>query len=451
VRREQITRLTATGALLLAVLAVVVILLTGGSRYTVDAQFADAGQLVAGDLVTVAGHEVGSVGSITLTQNGLADVQLNITDTGLIPLRRATTATIGQLSLTGVTNRFVSLSPGMGGAAIAAGGTLPTTQTHGIVDLDILLDALTPKVRASLQQILSTGAHFFNQPTVSSLSRLAVYLNPAFSQLTDLGSQVVADKYALDRLVASSATVARALAARTPELSGAVTDTAATLEQVAGERTALEDELDRTPAVLDQGRTVLRHVDTALNALDPALTALRPVAPRLATLLRRIVPLTTNLIPTVEGIETIFPEARQALGAFPPAERGAVPAIASLTTALKGVTPILSGLRPYLPDFVAGFFSGVGGSTGGEYDANGHFLHARAVLQGGSASLSGLAGLLGGTTSGLPTMNGAVYGQTSRCPGAGAQRPADGSAPWVDPDSDASISPLCNAAEVLSP
>jgi|SRR5579884_1564514 len=442
--REQLARLTALGALAIAVIVILIILFTGGSTYTVNARFTDAGQLVSGDIVTVGGHTVGSVGSITLTQNGLANVQLNISDESLEPLSSNTTATIGQLSLTGVTNRFVSLSPGAGGHSIPNGGTLPATQTHGIVDLDVVLDALTPKVRNSLAKILATGAYFVRRPTVSQLNRLAVYLNPALSQLNGLGSEIVADKFALDRLVASSSQVASALAARNSDLAGAVTNTAQTLREIASERAALEDTLSRAPGVLTQSTGVLRDVDYTLGVLNPALTALQPVAPELATLLRKVVPFTGDMIPTVNGIRALIPSAKKALDAFVPVERKAVPSIASLVGALKQVTPILSGLRPYAADFVAGFFNGVGGSTGGEYDANGHFLHARAILQGGGATLSGILSTLAGSTHAAGTLNGGRFGLTQACPGGGAQPPPDGSAPWTNPDSDPSVAPLCN-------
>ena len=442
--RERNARLLGGGALAIVVVAVLAILLTGGSTYVVHAEFTDAGQLVGGDLVTVGGHSVGSVGQIKLTQNGLADVELDISDTSIQPLRTTTTATIGQLSLTGVANRFVSLTPGMGGAAISSGGSLPVSQTHGIVDLDVVLDALTPRVRASLQKILATGAYFVRQPTVGALNKLALYLNPALSQTNQLGAQIVADKFALDRLVSSTAGVSSAVAARSADLGGAVTNTAQTLRELASERSQLQDVIARSPAVLHQSVGVLRDVDYALGVLNPALVALRPAAPKLAALLRAIAPFAANLVPTVNGVIGILPSARTALTEFPQAEKVATPAVESVTSAIAAVTPILSGLRPYAPDVVAGLFNGVTGSTGGEYDANGHFLHTRLLL--GGRSLEGALGLLGSATGSVTGLS-PRSGLNAPCPGGGGAPSADGSAPWTNPDSNASVGPICNPAD----
>jgi phospholipid/cholesterol/gamma-HCH transport system substrate-binding protein len=448
--RQQVARLAALVALGIAGVAILIVLFTGGSSYVLHADFTDAGQLVNGDLVTIAGHQVGSVGGITLTDNGLADVKLDISDTGITPIRRGTIASIGQLSLTGVANRFVGLSLGPG-SPIPSGGTLPVSQTRGIVDLDVLLDSLTPHVRSSLQTILKTGAYFVGKPTAAQVNKSILYFNPALSQLTRLGAEVVSDKFALDRLVSSSADVSAALASRSSALGGAVSSTASWLREVASERAALEDSILRAPAVLDQGTGVLADVNYTLGVLDPVLRDLQPVAPRLGTLLRVLVPAARNAIPTINDVQALVPAARKALTALPPVVAEAVPAVKSLTAALKPITPILAGLRPYVPDVVAGFFTGVGGGDGGNYDANGHYLKGGVVISAGGNTLTGLlntlGGLLGGVTGSLTGIGSGRTGLIAPCPGGGGPPAADGSNPWTSPDIPAATGTLCNPAD----
>ena len=448
--RQGLTRTVGLGALAIGVLVVVVLLVSGGSGRVVYADFADAGQLVSGDLVTVAGHQVGKVGGISLSGDGLARVELDISDRGVWPLRRGAVASIGQLSLTGVANRFVDLRPGPG-APIADGGVLPVVQTRGIVDLDVVLDALTPRVRGSLRRILATGAYLVSGSTVAGLNRLAVYLNPAFGQVSGLGSELVADRFALARLVSSSGGLAARLAGDSARLGAAVGATAAVLRSVAGRRAALSDSLVRAPGVLRQGAGVLSDVDFALGVLDPMLSALAPVAPRAAVLLRRVVPFGRYLVPALEMIRGLFPAAERALDGFVPVERRGVPAIASLTRTLSRALPIAVGFRPYAPDVTAGFFNGVGGSAFGGYDANGHYLRVGALLQGGGSSLSGLLGVLGNATLALGPLSGARTGLISPCPGGGGPSPPDGSSPWLSPDIPTATGTLCNPAHDQRP
>ena len=103
---------------LVAALAVVgsVLLGAGGPDYVVRARFADAGQLVKGNLVQVAGVKVGSVHGIRLTPDGQAEIAMKIDDAAYRPLRRGTRAIIRQASLSGVANRYIDLQlpPGYG-------------------------------------------------------------------------------------------------------------------------------------------------------------------------------------------------------------------------------------------------------------------------------------------------------------------------------------------------
>jgi len=114
---------------LVAALAVVaeVLVNPGGPAYVVNARFANASQLVKGDLVQVAGVPVGSISKISLTEDGEAQVAMKIKDDEYRPLRRGTRAIIRQASLSGVANRYVDLQLPPGDQ------TRPITPWSGIV------------------------------------------------------------------------------------------------------------------------------------------------------------------------------------------------------------------------------------------------------------------------------------------------------------------------------
>ena len=69
----MVGRLAALAALVVAVVAVGVLLLGGGSGYEVKAVFNNASQIVTGDQVQVAGNSVGQVTNIQLTPSGQAE------------------------------------------------------------------------------------------------------------------------------------------------------------------------------------------------------------------------------------------------------------------------------------------------------------------------------------------------------------------------------------------
>lgn len=434
----RVGRLAAIAAMVVAAVALIIVLTGGGSTYVLHADFSDAGQLVPGDRVTIGGVQVGSVGAITLTKNGQADVTLDISS-GAAPLRQGTIATIGELSLTGVANRFVSLSPGTG-APIRSGGVLPLTQTRGIVDLDTLLNTFTPRVRSALDKVLAQGAYLVAHPTASQLGRANEFLWPAASQLARLGRQVVADRPALAQLISATGQLSAALAAPQTHLSGAVNATAAVLRRIASERSSLQDILSRAPSVLTRAGGTLTRVRQTLRVLDPALIGLAPVARRLPALLRALVPASRNAVPMFSALRTLIPGFETALERLPGVVEAANPAVASLTSVLRLITPSLSAFRPYAPDVVAGFFNGVAGASGGAYDANGHFLHGELTLQGGGSSLSGLLNLLaqlnllGHNTGHLGPFHGERTKLVDPCPGGGNPPAQDLSNPWIKPD-----------------
>jgi phospholipid/cholesterol/gamma-HCH transport system substrate-binding protein len=413
----------AVAAGLLAALVIVIVTIAGGGSYTLNARFPDAGQLVRGGLVEVAGRNVGKIKKIELTNDGEAKIAMSISDKDLRPLHEGTRASIRAVGLSSVANRFIELSPGPGDAKeIKSGGTLDMSHTRGIVDLDQLLDSLDEPTRARLQGIISEGARTLAKPTDGQLNKALSYLNPALAQIGVLGGELTADQAALSRLVATASDTATALAKPSGALGSALASTSRTLDQLASHRGALGDSLQRASTVFGSARTTLRDLQQTLPAIDPLLVDLRPTAPKLSHLLTQLVPVTKNALPTFDGVLALLPKAKKALHPVPALAAQAAPALASGAKALKGLEPIVAGLRPYSPDLVAGLFAGLGGSTSGYYDANGHF--ARVSFAFGAGGLPGLipappSGQLGGFRTGL----------TARCPGSAAEPAADNSNP----------------------
>src|SRR5687767_5713010 len=127
---SSLTRAAALAALLVvAVLAAVLLLGGGADSYVVKARFQNASQLVKGNLVQVAGTKVGQVTDIALTDDGQAEVTLEI-DGDHAPLRRGTQVTVRQASLSGVANRYLDLRVAPhSNPPIADGATSDTSNT----------------------------------------------------------------------------------------------------------------------------------------------------------------------------------------------------------------------------------------------------------------------------------------------------------------------------------
>jgi phospholipid/cholesterol/gamma-HCH transport system substrate-binding protein len=427
----------ATGALVAAVLAVLYFaVVSPGASYALHARFADAGQLVHGDLVEVGGRKVGTITRIALTPDGQADLTLAIDESALHPLHEGTTATIRQVGLVTITNRYIELDPGPPSTpSLPDGGVISERYTHGIVDPDVLLDALDPATRRNLVAAIDETAGALAPPTASQLNRSVAFLDPALAQTTDLAQEATLDRPALTTLVSSIASVSGALAAQPATLTEAVHSTAATLDELAAQRTAVGDLLDRAAGVLGHADRTLAAARATLGKLDPLLADLRPVAPPAARLLKQVVPVLDNAAPALAEVRALMAQATPVLSALPPATRRAVPAIGAATRALASVLSIMTGLRVYAPDLVAGFFNGFGGSNAGYYDANGHY--ARIGVEFGPG---GGTGVLSSVPPSQPSAyNGYRTGRTARCPGGASEAAAAGANPWP-------VAGLCNPA-----
>jgi phospholipid/cholesterol/gamma-HCH transport system substrate-binding protein len=151
-------RAAALAALTAAIVAVAVVLLRGGD-YDVHLRFFDAGQLIAGGRVEVAGRKVGHIADVRLAADGQADVTIALDDADVVPLHVGTRATIRAVGQAGIANRFVDLSPGPATSPeLPDGAVLGSEQTSGIVNLDALIDSFGPKARADMRALFGRSA-----------------------------------------------------------------------------------------------------------------------------------------------------------------------------------------------------------------------------------------------------------------------------------------------------
>jgi phospholipid/cholesterol/gamma-HCH transport system substrate-binding protein len=422
-------RAIAIAALLAAAFLCLYLLLSASGGYRVHAVVSDAGQIVKGNEVQVGGVPVGSVDDVTLREGGRqAELVLSI-DGGEAPLHEGTTLTIRNPSLTDVAGRYVALIPGPNSAPeIKSGGEIPTEDTTEVVDLDELLNSLTPDVVAALSQVVhgSADAAHGRGP---ALAKAIDVLNPALSRSAAALGELDRDQAAFEQLVVSSSQVVDTLASHHDAITAGTTDAGAALRAIAGERRALASAVSEAPPTLRRAIPALASVRSLLSDLDPALVEGQPVAAGLSRLLPRLRPAAIRLREVLPGVHSLVSsagddnDATDLLRRFPQLSGQAVPLLGDLTDTTEGARPIVSELRPYIPDLTSGIVAGFGGSSGGYYDVNG--AYTRISFVGGPFSLAGLPQLSKGF--------GEVRSHAAqRCPGAANYPAADASNPFVD-------------------
>ena len=458
-----IGRFAALGALLIAVVAIGILLLSGGSSYTVKAIFENASQIVVGDQVEVAGNSIGTVSNIALTPDGRAQLTLTINDSQFTPLHQGTQATIRQPGLSSIAARYVDLNLGAGnGPAIAPGGSIRETSTQSEVDLDELFNSLNAQTRKGLQDVFQgSAASYAGRGQQAQLAW--AYLNPAIASSSLLFGELNRDTSKFTRFIVNSSNLVTTLAQRQSDLSGLVSHLSSTFSALATQQTALGASVQRLPPFMRLANTTFVNLRNALVDLTALINATKSVANplpgysrgKLYALLAQLEPLAVDAVPTVKNLANVIskpganndlidlnrlavPLAQATVGgqfgeplvyADGANRPGAFPVSAQ---ALNQSVPELAVARPYAVD-LTGWFEGY--SHPGVYDANG--AASRIALEVGLGSVqNGVLNILGtNPLSNLLTSaagrqsfaNGILTtGQGDRCPGSMERGPAAG-------------------------
>jgi phospholipid/cholesterol/gamma-HCH transport system substrate-binding protein len=442
-----IGRIAAVVAIAVALLAVVVILLSGGNTYKVRAVFENASQIVSGDLVQVSGNQIGTVSGISLTPDGQAQLTLSIGNKAYAPLRQGTTATVRELSLSGIASRYVNLQMGSPNAAeIPDNGVIGTNDTTSEVDLDEIFNTLNGPTRKGLQDVFLGSASQYHDAGKLAQEAFA-YLNPAVAASSTLFSEINRNTGQLTDFITKTSSLVSDVATRSSDLSGLIQHLSTTTQALAAERAPLGQSLQDLPGFMRLANTTFVNLRSALNDLTPLVNDSKPVAPKLQKLLIQLRPLAEDSVPTVRDLSEIIsrPGANNDLtdltklgvplaaatvrniradgkvrpGAFPES-----------VTALNDSTPELATARPYAVD-LTGWFEGY--SHPGTEDANGGSSRVAPIVGVGSIENGALDILDGGglLTNPLDFAQRSVFafgtngqggalttGQGDRCPGS---------------------------------
>ena len=417
-----------------------------GSGYRVHLTLDNAGQLVKGNQVKVGGRPVGLVESIELQDDARARIEVSIDDE-LAPLHEGSVMTLRATSLSGIANRYLALEPGRNDEPeIPDGGEIRAEDGREAVDLDQVLNTLDPQTQRDVQAFVQNAADAFADEPAGSGDDAATLraarqanagleaLNPALSQGAATFRALMRDEADLERFIVRSAQVVEDVTARPEHLDPLVGNALGAVGALARESAALESSLTRLPPTLRKTNSTLVNLRATLADARPLVRDARPVAPLLSAAFDELRPFAREARPVVARTRAVIdsPGRADLLGVLEGLlglSREAVPAFDSTVATVEDALPIVREARPYVPDLIGGLMNGFGGTTGGYYDANGHYV--RISFQGSTATLTGLGTLLPRP----PEEQGLTGFRTKvqkRCPGAATDPAEDGSSPFVD-------------------
>jgi phospholipid/cholesterol/gamma-HCH transport system substrate-binding protein len=429
-----IARGVAAAALVLAIVLIAVLLFRGGDTHQYDLLFQNAGQLVKGDDVQVGGRRIGSIREITLTDDNRARVRVEIQEP-YAPLREGTTAVIRLTSLSGIANRYISLTPAPSSAKeLDDKSALPAGSTTDVVDLDQLFNALDPKARKDLQGVIQGFATQYDGRGKEA-GQSAEYFNPFLSTSRRLVNQLTQDETALTQFIVNSSRAVTAVAEKRDDLASLVGNTNATAGAIGSENVALSQALGLLPTTLRRANTTFVNLRATLDDLDVLVAESKPATKDLAPFLRELRPLVRSARPTIRDLRKLVTrpgtdnDLLDATRKLPRLQRVASPTFKNSEDALRRSQPVLEFIRPYVPE-ITGWFHDFGQVTA-NYDANGHFARIQPMFNAFSFTDNEAGGVL--RPQGLDQkFEGLQTGVAKRCPGAASQRAADGSAPYTD-------------------
>ncbi|MHB8658350.1 MAG: MlaD family protein [Solirubrobacteraceae bacterium] len=248
------------------------------SPFTMNAAFS-TGQAFTpgqGQTVVISGVKVGAVGQVTL-EHGVAVVQMEI-DQKYAHLIHADATALAR-PRTGLQDMFVELNPGSRSAAVVKSGyTIPVTQTLPEVNVDEILASLDADTREYLKLLVNGAGQGLKGNGGNELAGILKKFEPTHRDLARLNSAIAVRGSNLRRLVNSLARLNTALATKQGQIVSLVDASSKVFRAFASQDANVSRAIADLPATLQQTTTTLAKVQTFATTLGPAATNLLPAA-----------------------------------------------------------------------------------------------------------------------------------------------------------------------------
>jgi phospholipid/cholesterol/gamma-HCH transport system substrate-binding protein len=431
---SAIARFAAVAAIVVGVVLAAFILFGGDSGHKYKLLFETGGQLVPGNLVTVGGQQVGTVDDISLTNDARAEVSITVDDT----LHEGTSAVIRATSLSGIANRYVSLSPGPNNAPeLADDAVISEDNTTSPVDIDQLFDTFNARTRQGLRDFIQGEAAVYTGNNEAARQTYK-YFAPSLQQTERLFAELNEDQEALSRFLVAGSKVFGVLAERRAELTDLISNGNEAFGAIARENASFSRDLAELPPTMRQANTTFVNLRAALDDLDPVIADLGRVAPQLAPFLRSLRPVIEESLPVFNNLQVALRrpgghnDLTDSLRQLPAVAQAADKAVPRSLRALADSQHLIELARPYAPDLLA--VVGKLGATAGYYDFDGHYARAQPAA-GNLFSYNSATGALEPIplSEQFDAFTSLGLGPFQRCPGAATQANAGWPTPTDHP------------------
>jgi phospholipid/cholesterol/gamma-HCH transport system substrate-binding protein len=390
-----VRRVAATALLVAAIAAVAIVAFVSadeGNSYKVRAIFENAGFVIPGEDVKVAGVKIGKIDSLDVTEDKKAAVVLDITDPGYQDFRKDAECTVRPQSLIG--ERYVECEltqarapgteppPALNQITDGPGKgeyLLPVENTSKAVDLDLVNNILRRPVRERLSVILDElGIGVAGRG--EDLNVVIRRADPALKEVDRVLKILASQNTTLERLAVDSDTILGPLARERRHVSGAIENSSVVARATASERGALAADIERLPQFLNQLTPTMQQLGALSDQMTPVVSDLGAVAPDINRMIFELGPFAKAGIPALQSLGKAAEQGT-------PAVTAARPVVTDLRKLAQAAKPVGADARKLLEslnstgginramDYV--FFQ-AGGITG--FDSFGHYLRAALLV-----------------------------------------------------------------------